>query len=68
MLIDEKEKERFIAYLELNAASCKGMIEQFEKMPGPIMDELVKREKQKMVAFLIVADELKNGESMTVSK
>ena len=65
-LLDEKETERFAAYCEQTAAASKGMIEQFEKMPGPVGVELAKREKQQIAAFLIVAEYLRSGETMTL--
>ena len=66
LLLDEKDKDKFAMYCEQNAESCKGMITQFEKMPGPTMEEMVRREKQKMAAFLIVAADLRSGESVTI--
>ena len=66
MVLDDKEKERFIAYLELSAASCKGMIEQFRKLPDPVSEGWIKKEKIKMAAYLIVAEDLKSRESMTL--
>ena len=65
-LLDEKEKEKFAIYCEQNAESSKAIIAQFEKMPGPAMEEIAKREKQKVAAFLIVAAELRSGETMSI--
>lgn len=66
MLLDERDKERFAAYCEQNVATSKGMVEQMEQMPGPVMVELIKREKLKIAAFSIVADDLRSGETMSI--
>ena len=66
MLLDEKDREKFAAYCERNAESAKAMLAQFEKMPGLAMEEMAKREKQKIAAFLIVAADLRSGESVSI--
>jgi len=64
LLLDEREKKRFAEYLERQALSYKGIVEQMEKTNIP---ELVtKHIKQKALAFMLVANELRNAESFTV--
>lgn len=67
MILDDKEKERFITWLEITAESCRIIAEQFEKLPGPEpTTELIRREKQKAAACLIIAADLKNAESISI--
>lgn len=66
MLLTDKERERFAGYCERSAESAKQMIAQMEKMPGPAMEEMTRREKQKATAFLIVAADLRSGETMSI--
>ena len=66
MMLDDKERLRFIEYLEFTALTCKGMAVQFSKMPGGIMCELEKREKLKAGACLLIANDLKNAEGDTI--
>ena len=64
MLLNDKDREMFTAYCEQNLKTSKALLAQFEKTPGPAMEELAKRERLKMAAFLIVAADLRSGESV----
>lgn len=66
MILTDEERNKFIAYLEMNASTSAEMIKQFEKLSGPAMIEMAKREKQKLVAYTIIANDLKSAESMTI--
>ena len=66
MLLNDKERDRFAAYCEQTAFTSTGILEQLEKISGPVMDELMNREKQNIAAFKIVAIHLRSGESVTV--
>ena len=57
MLLDPRERLVFMQWCRQQAESCKGVAAQMEKLPGAI-DEMVKRERAKAVAFHIVALEL----------
>ena len=67
MLLEEHEKERFIAWLENEARSGKTMIEQFAKIPSPATNAMAEKEKQKVAACLIILNDLKSGEMMSIS-
>lgn len=67
MTLDDKDKDKFLVWLEGSAKTSKGMVEQFESLPSdPVMEEIIKREKMKMAAYLIVAEDLKSWEAMTL--
>jgi len=68
MLLDDKERQKFIAWLEITAETCKGMAEQMEKLPSPAMTELVKKEKIKAGACLLIANDLRSAESLTIGE
>jgi len=66
MLLDEKEKLRFIEYLEITAENCKGIAEQMSKAGGTVMEQLEKRERTKAAACLLIANDLRNSEPTTI--
>ena len=68
MILDDKDKIKFIKWLEITAETCKGMAEQIESIPGVHMVELAKREKIKAGACLLIAHDLLNSELMTIDK
>ena len=66
--LTQQEREKFILYLRQEAASDKGMLEQFEKLgsPQPIKDALAKKFKTEAAAKLFVADLISRIEEMTI--
>lgn len=58
LLLTEQERERFAAWLEHEAATAKGLIEQMEKL-GPAMAMLIAREKAEAAAALVIARKLR---------
>ncbi len=63
--LDEKERQRFVAYLEQEAVTNKGMAEQIEKL-GAVHEVMVKRLRIKSGACIVIADDLKRAEDMTL--
>lgn len=66
LLLTSAELDRFATYLEMTATSGKQLIEQFEKLPGPIHETLLKRLKAETTAELIVAAKLRSLESTEI--
>lgn len=63
--LDQKERDKFSAYLKQEAESDKGMLEQHFKLHPegtPLGDALGKKFKTEMVASLIVAKILDSTE------
>ena len=65
-LLTDQERQHFILYLETTAHTCDGMIEQLKKLPGPVMDELIEREKIKSAACMFIANDMRSAESLTL--
>lgn len=66
--ITDEEKEKFILYLEQEAASSNEIMKQMEKLSigtGPL-NQLVQREKNKVAAYLFVALDMKSYEKQTI--
>lgn len=68
LLLTDKERERFAAYLNFQADTYKGLIKEMEKMPGPVITEIIKREKFKIAAYLVVASDLSNSEGWDIER
>ena len=68
MILDDRERQKFIEWLEMTAETCRGMAEQMEKLPSPAMQELIKRERFKAAACLLIASDLKGAEVMTIAR
>lgn len=66
-LLSAEERERFATWLERQAESSKGIIQQMEKL-GAHAAPLVEKEKRELMACLIVAQMIRNVEEMTVGK
>ena len=67
MILELRERLRFIEYCKTQAESSKAIARQLEKMPGPAGEEMVKREKMKAAGYSIVAMELSSiSEEYTV--
>ena len=64
-LLSDKERDRFLSWLEMEAESDKQMIEQTKKL-GKHGEIVAKHLTAKMNAKLIVADQLRRTESMTI--
>jgi len=67
LLLTQKESDRFSAWLRHEAESNRGLIVQMEKMKSPSIEMLIKKNKQEIVAFLIVADKLDGTERVEIS-
>lgn len=66
-LLSNEERERFASYLEQQAESSKGMLEQFKKLPSAVSEILVARERRELAAYLTVAGILRSIESFTIN-
>ena len=62
ILLDAKEREKFALYLKQQAEVDEGMAEQFEKLK--MHKAVVKRYRMKMVASILIADDLLRIEDM----
>jgi uncharacterized protein YjgD (DUF1641 family) len=57
--LTDQEKIKFIEYLKQEAEASKQIMEQMKKLPeSPVMDMIIQKEKNKIVAYLFVAAEL----------
>jgi len=66
VILDDHEREKFIAYCRRNAESSKAMLKQFELLPMGQISELVERQRLKAVAYEIVANDLASTESQSI--
>lgn len=58
-LLTRKERDQFMVYCAQEAATEKGMIEQFENLPDSGMhDVMIKRMKTRAAGYSIVAEDL----------
>ena len=62
ILLDAKEREKFALYLKQQAEVDEGMAEQFEKLK--MHKAVVKRYRVKIVASILIADDLLRIEDM----
>jgi hypothetical protein len=65
MVLDDRERNQFVAYCRQQAASCKAMAEQLSKMPG-MPAQMLMREKQRSAAYHIVAEDLNSVSSESI--
>ena len=65
LLLNQQERDRFAEWLEHEAATAKGLIEQMEKL-GPHMAPLMAREKAEAGAALLIARKLRSTESFSL--
>ena len=65
MLLTPEERERFAAWLEHEAMTARGMIEQLEKL-GPHTAPIIWRQKQEAAAALIIARKLRATSSDSI--
>jgi hypothetical protein len=63
--LTQEERDRFAAYLEMDAASSKAIAEQMVNLPGAAMAELVRRERIVAAACLLIAQRLRSTQSET---
>lgn len=63
--LTDQEKEKFILYLEQEAATSKIIIEQMELLPAGI-GPMIQREKNKAIAYLFVASDMRSYEKQTI--
>ena len=66
LLLTPQERYRFAVWLEQEAASEEGLLEQMEKLAMAGSDVIVKRMKLRRAAYLIVAMDLRRTEDMTL--
>ncbi len=62
--LDAKERDKFVAYLEQEAVTNKGMAEQMEKLK--VHNVMVQKLKMKAAACIIIALDLRGIEDMTI--
>lgn len=65
LLLSDEERERFASWLEREIESDKQIIEQTLKL-GAHGEMLARHLKTKMAAFIVVARDLRNTESMKI--
>lgn len=66
LLLTDRERERFAAWLEHEAATEKGLIEQMEKL-GPAFAAVVEQRKREAGASLLIARKLRSTQSTSIS-
>lgn len=62
--LNQKEREIFAAYCEEAASSYSGMLEHMKDLP----DHITKHFKAKVLAYSLVAAELKSAQEMSVER
>lgn len=62
--LDVKEREKFAAYLEQEAATNNGMAKEMEKIK--VQEFVVKRMEMKAAACIIIANDLREIEDMKI--
>jgi DNA-binding phage protein len=65
--LTDEERARFVAYLEQEAESSKGLADQAEKL-GLAGVMLAKKLRAEGLAAVVIAAKLKSTESMTIRK
>lgn len=65
LLLTDAERSRFAQWLEHEAKTAKGLIEQMEKIGVP--EPLITREKAELGAALLIARKLRMTESFTIN-
>lgn len=66
LLLTPEEAERFASWLENEAMSAAGMIEQFTKIGGPAVATLAQSEKRYAAACIIIARRIRSTERMEI--
>ncbi len=66
MILSDEDRVKFILYLDTCIKSADAMAEQLGKKPGPIYEELAKRERVESMAMQVVSRKLKSMESFSV--
>lgn len=66
MTLSDKERRRFVLWLEMTADTCEEMAEQMEKVPGEHMVKLAKRERIKAASCALIACDLNKAETITI--
>ncbi len=67
MILTDAERLKFIDYLDTCANDGEGIAKQMETLPGPAMAAMAKRERAIMAAYRIVANRLRDTQSMTLA-
>ena len=65
LLLTDQERDRFAAWLEHEAATEEGLIEQMEKL-GPHFALVVQQKKLEANASLVIARKLRSTQSMSI--
>lgn len=65
LLLTEQERDRFASWLEHEAATSKGLIEQLEKL-GPAMTMMIPHQKAEVAAALLIARRLRATHSDSI--
>lgn len=65
LLLTQEERDRFASWLENEAATSKGLIEQMEKL-GPQFAIGAQRERNEATAALIIARKLRSTSSDSI--
>ena len=65
LLLTDKERDRFAAWLEHEAATAHGLAQQMEKL-GPHVAPMVQRQKAEAAASLLIARKLRATHSDSI--
>jgi len=66
LLLTPAERRRFSEHCRNEAVRLRGVMDQFGRIPGPTTDALAKEYRIKIVAYVIVANELDSTETSTI--
>jgi len=68
LLLDEMERERFSFWLRGQIAGSRGIIEQVQKnLVGPVLEQVLRKERLELLAFEVVLRYISSGESVSIS-
>ncbi len=66
MLLTDEERRKFAEWLEQDAASCRAIADQLEKL-GPMHHAMANKERIDAIAEMLIAKKLRNTESFEVT-
>ena len=66
MTLTDSERLKFVDYLDECADNAEGIAKQMASLPGPMMEVIAKRERNFAAAYRIVANRLRDVETMSV--
>jgi hypothetical protein len=66
--LTDQERQRFADWLEMEADSNEGLAAQMDKIAGPMMGEVSKRQRIEAAAMRLIAKRLRSTESMSIGQ